>query len=208
VAGFQTVTAIAGTQETPLRVPVAPAGMRVGYAALGKVGFGLGGNTLLSCPPRPACLRRDNRQQEILPFVPGPREPAPPAGPLGWASGPEAASGARIAVPRGAHVRWAGLAIVSSAKAAPSSALVSGPGLTRYKVKGFEKNHMGQAFADITELVRQAGSGDWWVAVPSGELPKGIGARAGWSIAVVYDHPALKGGEVAVYLGPNGAQTS
>lgn len=202
VTGFQSVPVTLDENETVLRVPVAPAGMSVGYAASGNVDFGVGGNALLACEPRPACLAADNNNQVMVPSMPAVLEPAVPPGLLDVVGGPTAASGARIAVPAGARVRWAGLAIDSSAKVAPPAAAVSGPGGGWYQVKGFQKNPTGQAFVDLTEVFGQAGGGDWWVAVPAGELPSGLGAYAGWSMAVVYDQPTVSDAEVAVYVGP------
>lgn len=199
VTGYQgfPVTVSTGGASTgrTLRVPVAPSGLRVGYAATGPVGFGLGGNTLVACQPRPACLAQDNNEQEMSPQLPAGREPIAPTGlaQLGWSP---AASGARITLPPGANVRWARLSVTTSAKDAPDFAALHGPrgGWTSLSLAG--------RFADVTELVRKEGGGDWWLAVNAEELPLGRGQWAGWTLTVIYDDPGAAPGELAVYHGP------
>lgn len=207
VTGYQSIPVMTKvTTETGnavsdglLRVPVAPAGLRTGYAATGPLGFGLGGNTLLACQPRPACLAQDNNEQEMLPFLAGAREPVPPPG----LAPDSTASGARIALPPGAVVRWAGLAVTGSAKLAPTALAVSGPGGGWQPVSPkLEDSGSGQAFADVTDLVRRLGGGDWWLAARTGDLPAGRGTYAGWSLAVAYELAGAPPGELAIYLGP------
>jgi hypothetical protein len=203
VTGYQSIPVMTraanAVSDGLLRVPVAPAGLRTGYAATGPLGFGLGGNTLLACQPRPACLAQDNNEQEMLPLRGGAREPVPPPG----MAAESTASGARIPVPPGAVVRWAGLTVTGSAKLAPTALAVSGPGGGWQPVSPvLEKSGSGQAFADLTDLVRRLGGGDWWLSARTGELPAGRGTYAGWSLAVAYELEGAPQGELAVYLGP------
>jgi len=88
VSGWQQVAATVEAGESTgaigFKVAVAPAGLHVGYAAAGSPAeLALAGNTLLSCPVRPECLewrggRVDNQDEPMIPYRPGPDEPAPP----------------------------------------------------------------------------------------------------------------------------------
>ncbi|WP_162908192.1 sigma-70 family RNA polymerase sigma factor [Allorhizocola rhizosphaerae] len=192
LTGYQSIKiqAAAGdaASETVTRVPIAPPGMRVGYAALGRLGFALGGNALLACRPRPVCLAEDNNRQEMHPARPEGREPMPPAG----LADDVAVSGARLAFPK--SVRWAGLMVASSG-AVPGHVWLHGP-------QGWRDLNPVDGFVDVTDAVREGGAGDWWVAVPSGELPSGQAMWSGWSLVVAYDDPAAEPGELAIYMGP------
>ncbi|WP_203912958.1 sigma-70 family RNA polymerase sigma factor [Rhizocola hellebori] len=219
--GFD-VTLKAGSTVTRsmVRAPIAPAGLDVGYAAHGHLGYALGGNTLLACQPRPTCLSSDNNSRAMLPALPVDREPGAPKGLLaaGGPSGPsgqlvalaggKAASGAHLRLPAGARVRWAGLTITASASAPPVFAGVHTPRGGWYPIKlNPSKNviadrAVSQSFAEVTDLVRADGGGDWWLATAADDLPSGLGQFAGWSLAVVYDSAASADGELAVYLGP------
>lgn len=193
VSGYQpfevTVKSGAGTAKATLRAPIAPAGLRVAYAATGRLGYALGANALVTCQPRPACLDADNNGQAMLPWLPAPGEASPPKG-----LAPEmAASSARIDLPAGARVRWARLWLASSGGAVPEHVMLAGPGGSWYPAKD------GQ---NVAELFEREGAGDWWLAAPARDLPAGVGQYAGWSVAVVYDDPAAGPGELAVYAGP------
>lgn len=229
VSGYQgfavTVAAGANSAKSTLRAPIAPAGMRIGYAATGAVGYGLGGNTLIACQPRPVCLSGDNNMQQMTPALPVDREPgaprgllAPggptsPAGQLQELAGPKAASGAHVTIPAGAKVRWAGLTITASDKRAPGLAAIHGPGGGWYPINlkpmkaSSADRPVAQSFADVTELVRADGGGAWWVVTKAADLPAGLGQFAGWSLAVVYDRPSAPSAELAVYLGPKQLRT-
>jgi RNA polymerase sigma factor (sigma-70 family) len=193
VTGYQgfevTVKAGAHSSTATLRAPIAPAGLHVAYAAAGRVGYATAGDVLVTCQPRPDCLAKDNNAQAMLPWLPVAGEPAPPKGlPAGVA-----ASGAKIALPKGANVRWAGLMLARTGGAGPQNVVLAGPGGKWYPAKNGD---------DLTELVRDEGGGDWWLAARVEDLPTGLGQYAGWSITVVYDDPAADAGELAVYAGP------
>lgn len=223
VSGYHSfpVTVSSGAMSTDgtIRAPIAPAGLHVGYAATGSLSYALGGNVLIACRPRPACLARDNNGQEMLPKLPDHREPmAPPGlfdagGPTGpdgqiaALAGEKAASGARITVPGGARVQWAGLQISASGGTGAGVAAVHTPGGGWYPV-ALTARGSGHATADLTDLVRREGGGDWWVAVPAVGLPTGPGQYAGWSLVVVYRTDNAPSAEVAVYLGPKRLHTS
>lgn len=228
VSGFQQVTVAAtyGRQrsESAFRVPVAPAGLRLGHAATGRVDVALAGNVLLSCAPRPVCLvAGDNNLMQMTPLRPAPGEPAPPAGldgadgptgpkgPIEELAGDKAASGARLALPEGAEVRWAGLIVAASGARLPELVALHGPDGPWQPVRvaaGHTESGAAysQGFAEVTKLVRGAGAGDWWLAAPAGPLPHGRSRFAGWTLAVVYAHRAAPRGEAAVYLGPGGGR--
>ncbi|WP_244870707.1 sigma-70 family RNA polymerase sigma factor [Catellatospora sp. IY07-71] len=228
VSGFQqvTVAAVYGQRrsESAFRVPVAPAGLRLGHAATGRVDVALAGNVLLSCAPRPLCLvAGDNNLMQMSPLRPTPGEPAPPgglddpdgpAGPKGALeelAGEKAASGARLALPEGAEVRWAGLIVAASGPRLPELVALHGPGGAWQPVR-VETDHAesgavySQGYAEVTELVRGGGAGDWWLAAPADPLPRGRSQFAGWTLAVVYAHRSAPRGEAAVYLGPGGGR--
>ncbi|MBV1849097.1 sigma-70 family RNA polymerase sigma factor [Catellatospora sp. NEAU-YM18] len=222
VSGFQPVaTAVdfgGRRRAAAFRVPVAPAGMRAGYAASGRVDVALAGNTLLSCSPRPQCFQSDdNNLLSMLPLLPGAAEPqAPdglfdkggPKGPDGRISalaGAKAAAGARLILPKGAQVRWAGLVVATSSDQFPQTVALHGPSGRWHPVEvrfghGQTSPSLTQGFADVTDLVRTGG--DWWLAAPADELPHGSGQYAGWSLAVVYAQDRAPRAEAAVYLGP------
>ncbi|MFC7763955.1 sigma-70 family RNA polymerase sigma factor [Catellatospora bangladeshensis] len=228
VSGFQQVTVAAtyGRQrsESAFRVPVAPAGLRLGHAATGRVDVALAGNVLLSCAPRPLCLvAGDNNLMQMTPLRPTPGEPAAPGGldgpdgpagpkgPIEELAGEKAASGARLALPEGADVRWAGLIVASSGARLPELVALHGPGGVWQPVR-VETGHaesgavFSQGHAEVTELLRGGGAGDWWLAAPAGPLPRGRSQFAGWTLAVVYAHRSAPRGEAAVYLGPGGGR--
>jgi hypothetical protein len=205
LSGYQEIgLEIKDSAATIARIPVAPAGLRVAQALTGPAGFGLGGNALLACEPRPACLAADNNGQQMVPLVPEGREPsAPKALPSA-----HAASGARIILPPAAKVVWAGLIYTASAKAHPGQLGVHGPGGTWEQVPLANPRHsegdrpVVQAIAEVTELWHKYGQGDWWVAAASTDLPAGVGQFAGWSLVVTYRDETAKPAEIAIYLGP------
>jgi RNA polymerase sigma factor (sigma-70 family) len=225
VTGFQPVAVAItmGTKQTraSFRVPIAPAGMTVGYAKTGRVRLAMAGNTLLSCPTRPACLSgRDNQQLPMAPYVPGPGDPVPPAGLLpGGPSGPggpirklagtKAASGARLVLPAGARVAWAGLYWAASGSGAPGLVTLHGPGGAWNPVSpltmtggGSYSRPLTQAYADVTPLLRSGGAGAWWLAARAAALPAATGAYAGWSLLVAYEDATASTTDLAVYAGP------
>jgi hypothetical protein len=198
VSGFRTVAAqiTQGTRtgRASFRVPVAPPGMTVGYAATGaRARFVVAGNTLLSCLPRPLCLvGADNQSRLMVPYLPLPGDPVAPAGlPL-----TSAASGARLSLP--GRVAWAGL-FWSGSDGAPAKVSVHAPGGGWTAVSGGGGD---QGYADVTGLVRAAGPGDWWVSVPAGSLPVGLGDWAGWSLVVLAADAGAPVADLAAYVGP------
>ncbi|MEV4415322.1 sigma-70 family RNA polymerase sigma factor [Catellatospora sp. NPDC049609] len=226
VSGFQQVTVSAAygqrRSESVLRVPVAPAGLRLGHAATGRVGAALAGNVLLSCTPRPLCLvSGDNNLLPMAPLLPAPGEPAAPGGlddpegppgpkgPIEELAGEKAASGTRLVVPDGAKVRWAGLIVAASGPRLPELVALHGPtgGWLPVRVRAGHAESgaaFSQGFADVTKLVREGG--DWWLAAPAASLQQGRSQFAGWTLAVVYAHSSAPRGEAAVYLGPGGGR--
>jgi hypothetical protein len=200
VSGFQTVaTEITGggrAARASFRIAVAPPGMTVGYAAAGAHGrFALAGNTLLSCLPRPYCLAdADNQDRTMLPYLPLPGDPAPPAGVLPGS----AASGARLALTGGGHVAWAGLYWSGSGLLAAPAVTLHGPA-GGWKLLTGKPGH--QAYADVTELVRAGGAGTWWLSAPAATLPAGTGQWAGWSLVVLVDDASAPAADLAAYVG-------
>ncbi|WP_412541703.1 sigma-70 family RNA polymerase sigma factor [Longispora sp. K20-0274] len=185
------VTGLGRRGSADVRVAVAPTGTRVGYAISGTpAAVALAGNTLLSCLPRPWCrsTAEDNQDAVMAPY----RAPGAPAGPE------QGASGARLAIPAGATVRWAGLYWATSNRAAPGSVTLNGTRVTadgRSTVTNGYRT-LGQAYAEVTDLVR---GGEVWVSASG--LPTGSGEYAGWGLAVVYEQ-AGPPRDVAVYQGP------
>ncbi|MPZ27340.1 MAG: sigma-70 family RNA polymerase sigma factor [Micromonosporaceae bacterium] len=194
-----------------VRVPVAPPGQRVGFAATGRYRLAMAGNTWLSCQPRPDCLRADPLDNDLVPMVPylpaGGGEPTPPGG-LGGGGAAVAASGAELAVPAGAKVAWAALHWATTAAAGPEPVRVHTPGgggwreVTADRVQPGGDMLLRQAYADVTGLVRDGRSGAWWLAAAGSELPTGRGVSAGWSLTVVYAHPDAPRRDVAVFTDP------
>jgi hypothetical protein len=178
-------------------VPVAPAGFEVGFAATGRYELAMAGNTWLSCPARPACLRGgrvDNNLVRLRPYLPSERDPAPPPGLTGTVV---AASGAKLAIPAHGEVAWAALHWATTATGGPDLVQLHGPTGEWHRVTPDAVRHAGggrslrQAYADVTDLVRGglsgAGAGAaWWVATGDGPLPTGEGRSAGWSLTVLF----------------------
>ncbi len=207
LTGYTPIGLEVENERSTMRVPIAPQGMRVAQALTGNGGFSLGGNALLACQSRPACLNADNNGQQMVPFAPAGREPGAPGG----NPGAHAMSGARITVPAGAEVQWAGLVYTASASQGPERLIVHAPG------GGWEPVSMGnnrtndggsrpaiQLISDVTALWKKHGSGDWWIGASDAALPSGIGQFAGWSLIVLYRDKAAPSAEIAVYLGPKG----
>ncbi|GAA1979918.1 hypothetical protein GCM10009799_01300 [Nocardiopsis rhodophaea] len=111
--------------------------------------------------------------------------------------GTETSSSARWSLPEGGAVRWAGLYFSGSGRSpASATAKLRGPGADSYiDVRAYEVGRAKlpgypayQAFADITDIVRAHGGGEWWVAdVPT---KTGTSTYAGWSMVVVVEDPS------------------
>jgi RNA polymerase sigma factor (sigma-70 family) len=204
-----TVTVTAGRQrsEAGFRVPVAPVGLRVGYAATGPYRLAMAGNTWLSCPTRPDCLLRDrldNNLVRLQPYLPGAGDPAVPPG---LADPVVAASGAELPVPAGAEVAWAALHWATTAGEGPELVRLHSPAggwhsIAPDAVQLGGGRPLRQAYADVTELVRAGGGGPWWVAAGSGPLPTTDTVSAGWSLTVVYADANTPDRDLAVFTGP------
>lgn len=219
VSGYQTfkVTVegpgISGT--TFLKVPIAPAGSQVGYASLDATGVTAAGNTWMTCSV-PGC-------KEGALYGAGDRWPMKAYKPSDAPAGREgeAVSGAKLDVPGGATIAWAGLYWAGSRSDLPSEvSLYSNGSWTSLSEDSRRDTGSGtQAFTDVTGLV--SGGGEFWVATDNHQLPVSecvgwpldastacVGHRwAGWSLTVVYAEPGAEKKEVAVYDGAPAADT-
>ncbi|ADD40515.1 sigma-70 family RNA polymerase sigma factor [Stackebrandtia nassauensis] len=181
-----------------LRVPVAPVGMRTAYASHDATGVASAGNTLLTCVPKKHCRHAaaDNHTSVMKSYA---AEDHP-----GGLDGGNAVSGARLNIPAGAKVLWAGLHWTASGHHAMPDVKISTPGGGWQNV-GAQRQFSGierpvkQSVADITGMVW--GSGEYYVAADKHALPKGIFKYAGWSITAVYQLPGAGPRETAVYEG-------
>ena len=202
VTGFQdvkvSVTRAGTTHDRTLRVPVAPAGTEVGFASLDATGLAAAGNTLLTCELQLLCHNdfTDNHFTLMGPYL-----PRDVPGSLGRHI---AASGARLEIPGGARVLWAGLHWAGSAGRSPTGGKLSIGGGGWVDV--VEQAHWSgwnrpveQSMVDITAMVD--GSADIWFAVDDHDVPQGIGEYAGWGVTVVYQHAGDPVRETAVYHG-------
>jgi RNA polymerase sigma factor (sigma-70 family) len=213
VTGFQSITVRFGGRSMQFRLPVAPEGTLTAFAGAGRLHTAIGGNALLSCLPRPACLASDNDALTMVPLLPTATEPGPPyglfapggpttpTGQLAELAGEKAASGAVVEVPREARVRWAGL-VVGGSETVPDLVVLHGPNQGWFPVKLTRPGGGQQAYADVTRLLQEDGGGEWWLAAAAAGLKGGSGAYAGWGIAVVYELQQAPVAEVAVLLGP------
>lgn len=202
VTGFQDVkVSVSGghiDDTADLRVPVAPAETGTGFASRTATGVAAAGNTLSTCVPTRVCrwTGYDNDMAVMTPYT---ANSAPPGLGRGWA-----ASGARLDVPAGAEVLWAGLYWAGSDGVSASQVRLSVPG-GGWNVLSGDRHWNGrgcpvaQSAADVTATI--AGTGEYWVAVPQAELPVGIGQYAGWSLTVVYREAGAADREAAVYEG-------
>ena len=200
--GFQdlTVSVTANGLDTSqqLRVAVAPSGTQVGYASMEATGVSTAGNTLMTCRVESTCQLglRDNETAMMSAY----RADSPPSG---LADG-MAVSGARLDVPAGATVLWAGLhwAASDTQQIPDVQVLAPGSGWTQASAqRSWSGSNMSasQSAVDITSMV--AGSGTYWVAADEDRLPTGLRNYAGWSITAVYQMPGAPKKETAVYEG-------
>ncbi|WP_336212036.1 sigma-70 family RNA polymerase sigma factor [Nonomuraea sp. LPB2021202275-12-8] len=148
---------------------VRPTGASARFAADGKVTVRAVGNSFLSCPAeREDCAeatrrRGDQRDNDLWPMRPLDQDRA---------DSTAISSGARLALPEGGRVVWAGLYWSASAEAAGPIKLRP-PGRKRYVA--IRPSHVAsrdlptgpayQAFADVTGLVSNVRrQGTWWAA--------------------------------------------
>ncbi|NKY99677.1 sigma-70 family RNA polymerase sigma factor [Nocardiopsis alborubida] len=106
-------------------------------------------------------------------------------------------SSATWELPEGSRVRWAGLYLSGTGTPDAPSVRVRGPGMTDYRTVAATDSRVAelpgypayQAFAEVTDLVRAQGGGQWWV----GDAPvrEGRGHYAGWSLVVVLEDPRV-----------------
>ncbi|WP_344098153.1 sigma-70 family RNA polymerase sigma factor [Nocardiopsis tropica] len=121
------------------------------------------------------------------------------------------ASAATWDLPEGGAVRWAGLYFSAAGAPDAPTARVRGPGMTSYRTVAATDTKVAdlpgypayQAFAEVTDLVRAQGGGEWWV----GDVParEGRGVYAGWSLVVVLEDPGIGSYNQAMVLDDTGA---
>jgi hypothetical protein len=120
-------------------------------------------------------------------------------------------SSAVWSLPAGGSVRWAGLYFSAAGAPDAATARIKGPGMASYadvtashtRVADLPGYPAYQAFADVTDLVRAQGGGEWWVAdVPARE---GRAVYAGWSLVVVLEDPGIGSYNQAMVLDETGA---
>ena len=161
------------------------------------------GNTLMTCgtstvtPSNPPnCNTNDtslNNDRQMV-FVDFDGDPSTPN-----------SSRATLNLPSGANVVFAGLywgARANPLNTARNQIRLRPPGAGAYQTitatwletittQGTSTTRPYAAFADVTALVRSAGSGDYWVAgITAATGNDGLGFYAGWSLVVVYQHPS------------------
>ncbi|MDA0633662.1 hypothetical protein OUY22_09555, partial [Nonomuraea sp. MCN248] len=164
------------------------------FAADGKVTVRAVGNALLTCPLwRRGCTEPKRRDGGRSPTRPLDADRSPRT---------DASSAARLSLPEGGSVLWAGLYWSATAeRAGPIRLKPPGRGRhvtvrpSRVTWRNLPHGPAYQAFADVTGLVAGAAkSGTWWAADP----PLGGRGHAGWSLVVVTTDPAAPYGNAVV----------
>ncbi|MEU4324336.1 sigma-70 family RNA polymerase sigma factor [Nonomuraea dietziae] len=163
------------------------------FATDGKVVVKAVGNTLLTCPgDRNGCeeagaLRDGGRRDNDL----WPMRPLDADKVLATKS----SSGARLELPSGGRVVWAGLYWSATAKMT-GPIKFRAPGVRRYRTivpdrvmrRELPAGPGYQAFADVTQYVSDSrGKGLWWAA--DAPMKEGISEHAGWSLVVIATDP-------------------
>lgn len=128
-----------------------------------------------------------------------------------WNPTTTSSSSAVWTLPEGGRVRWAGLYFSAAGSHGSHTARVKGPAEDVYhtvtatdvrsaELPGFPAY---QAFAEVTDLVRTQGGGQWWV----GDVPalEGRALYAGWSLVVVLEDPSIGSYNQAMVLDETGA---
>ncbi|WP_051467461.1 sigma-70 family RNA polymerase sigma factor [Actinomadura oligospora] len=204
-----TVTLHSGKQKVAAQASwgVVKGGLPARFATDGKASVMSIGNSLMSCDEtQQSCKQALGRQGEeqdddFWNMQPVDRDNDPST---------KASSAARLALPKASSVLWAGLYWSGVAKGADTGAVTARvrPPSGKYEPVRPSDVQNGrlpdftayQAFADVTNLVRAHGSGEWWGAdVPT--VP-GVSHYAGWSLVVVVRDPAAPLQQVAVLDGP------
>ncbi|MGQ4660369.1 hypothetical protein [Lysobacter sp. F6437] len=125
-------------------------------------------------------------------------------------------SRATLSIPTGATVEFAGLYWSGAlANGVGTRVSVRTPGQTTYNLVNADQSDSStaanlvvyQSFADVTDIVSTAGSGDYYVGDIE-TLSFGINTWAGWSLVVVYTMPGLPLRDLAVFDGWKYATTS
>ncbi|WP_231640782.1 sigma-70 family RNA polymerase sigma factor [Nocardiopsis sp. NRRL B-16309] len=128
-----------------------------------------------------------------------------------WDPTTASSSSAVWRLPEGGSVRWAGLYFSGGGAPDAATARIKGPGMASYTEVAAADTRVAelpgypayQAFADVTDLVRAQGGGEWWVAdVPARE---GRAVYAGWSLVVVMEDPEVGSYNQAMVLDETGA---
>ncbi|MFG1998005.1 sigma-70 family RNA polymerase sigma factor [Spirillospora sp. NPDC048911] len=168
---------------------VVAGGMPARFAADGNLRVVQVGNALLSCDEgQERCAgalhrqgdRRDNDLWEMAPSD------------LDQDRSTRTSSAARLELPAGGTVRWAGLYWSGVGLGGPARLRPPGGAYQQVRPAAIQRGrlpHFGvyQAFADVTAIVRRNGGGRWWGA----DVPTSPGASryAGWSLVVVVSDP-------------------
>ncbi|MEV0630615.1 sigma-70 family RNA polymerase sigma factor [Nonomuraea wenchangensis] len=162
------------------------------FATEGKVTVRAVGNALLTCPEeRVGCAEArsrqgDQRDNDLWPMAPLDRDDDPAT---------RSSSAARLVLPKGGRVVWAGLYWSASGdRAGPIR--VRPPGRRSYvtvhpsnaAVRELPNGPAYQAFADVSMLAAEARrSGLWWAA--DAPAVEGTAGYAGWSLVLVVTDP-------------------
>ncbi|MEU6722895.1 sigma-70 family RNA polymerase sigma factor [Nonomuraea wenchangensis] len=162
------------------------------FATEGKVTVRAVGNSLLTCPeeragcPEARWRQGDQRDNDLWPMEPLDRDDDPAT---------RHSSAARLVLPKGGRVVWAGLYWSASGdRAGPIR--VRPPGRRSYvtvhpsnaAVRELPNGPVYQAFADVSMLAAGARRGGlWWAA--DAPVVEGTAGHAGWSLVLVVTDP-------------------
>ncbi|MFC5180551.1 sigma-70 family RNA polymerase sigma factor [Actinomadura harenae] len=204
-----TVTLHSGKQKVAAKASwgVVKGGMPARFATDGKASVVSVGNSLLSCDEtKPRCRQALNRQgdeqdDDFWNMQPVDRDDDPST---------KSSSAARLDLPKGSSVLWAGMywsGVAKGSDVGPVTARLRPPNGKYETVKPSDVQSgrlpdftAYQAFADVTNLVRAHGGGEWWGA----DVPTVTGAShyAGWSLVVAVKDPAAPLQQIVVLDGP------
>lgn len=195
LTAFALVAAGAGTAEAQVVRAFAPR-----YAANANGDVTLIGNTIMSCNGGGGCTngrngtggRIDNNDFTMV-YVNADSDPTT-----------FSSSSATLGLPAGATVLWAGLYWGGeSANAARNTVRFATPvsgytTVTAARLDAFSADYQG--FADVTNQVRAAGSGTYWVANVY-STPNQSNKHGGWAMVVAYDMASLPMRNLVVFDG-------